>query len=419
MTAFTRHAVLLFCALRVGDLVNLAAGMWLVPKFVSPNELGAVLPVTSFATLLAIPAFAFALVFMREAAALAAHRQYGRLKTLVRGVFLGSGMLLMLTLAIAAALVPRFLERMRVPDAAAGFFVIAAAFLGCLAPVYTDALNALKRFRSLGAIEIFASCTRFIVMAATMPFKAFAGYFAGNAAQPIVRILGSAVAMRRELSVAAEPFWDRASISRLSKLFAAVSIYQIVPMAANFVEQTVLRIHLGDADSAGYYLASRFSDILGTVTFPLLTVLFPHAADITEKGGSIRPVVLRCAAFTLAAATVLSLIYAAFAEELMALLPNGEKYLAYAAYLPWLIAINAITACQYFCTNAEIAAGRFGFLIWFAPMNIIYPAALWLTAQNERAFTFETLLWWFTAASLLRFAGAAATLARPAASTRR
>lgn len=54
-----RNSLLLFCALRASDLINLVGGLYFVPRFVSPTDLGAILPVTSFATFLAIPRFDF------------------------------------------------------------------------------------------------------------------------------------------------------------------------------------------------------------------------------------------------------------------------------------------------------------------------------------------------------------------------
>ena len=54
MDSFARSAILLFLALRVGDFVGVAAGMWFVPRYVSPEDIGAVLPVTSFATFLSL-----------------------------------------------------------------------------------------------------------------------------------------------------------------------------------------------------------------------------------------------------------------------------------------------------------------------------------------------------------------------------
>lgn len=407
MTAFARQTLLLFFALRLGDAVNLFAGLWLVPKYIAPDTLGAVLPVTSFATTLALPAFAFAFVFMREAVLLASQGAFGRLKSLIRGVFLGSGLFLAAALAFAAAFLPRFLERMRVPDAAAGFLVVAAAFLGCLAPVYTDALNALKRFRALGAIEILSALARLLVLFALLPVRAFAGYFAGGAAQPFTRIACSVIALRRELTVPAEPYWSRPLLARFTRLFIGIAVYQITPMLANLAEQTVLRTLVSDTVSAGYYLATRLSDLLNTVTFPLLLVLFPYAAETAAAGGSPRRLVLKCCAAVLAVAAALALVYAFAGGALLAQLPNGRALSLLAPHLPWLVAINALTACQTICTNAEIAAGRFGFLVWFAPLHLLYPAALLLWARGG-ATSIETLLAWFTGAAALRFAGAAA-----------
>ena len=70
MDGFSRNALSLFLALRVGDIVSVAAGMWFVPHYVSPEEIGAVLPATSFATFLSLPIFAFAMTVMKESAVL-------------------------------------------------------------------------------------------------------------------------------------------------------------------------------------------------------------------------------------------------------------------------------------------------------------------------------------------------------------
>ena len=211
MTAFARSAIFLFLALRAGDLVSIAAGMWFVPRYVSPEDIGAVLPVTSFATFIALPVFAFAMTVMKESAALAAGGERGKVKSLLSGVFTAVAAILVVVLAIAAVAVPRFLAAMRVSDAAAGILVVAAEFLGCVAPVYTDALQSLKRFPALAAIESLGAVARFLVMAATMPFRALAGYFAGQAALPAFRILASVFALRRDLAVPAEPYWNAAA----------------------------------------------------------------------------------------------------------------------------------------------------------------------------------------------------------------
>ena len=408
MTAFARSAIFLFLALRAGDLVSIAAGMWFVPRYVSPEDIGAVLPVTSFATFIALPVFAFAMTVMKESSALAAGGERGKVKSLLSGVFTAVAAILVVVLAIAAVAVPRFLAAMKVSDAAAGILVVAAAFLGCVAPVYTDALQSLKRFPALAAIESLGAVARFLVMAATMPFRALAGYFAGQAALPAFRILASVFALRRDLAVPAEPYWNAAAARRIALAFLAVLAYQGLPMAASLVEQSIVRTALPAMDSAGYYMVSRFSDFLNYLTFPLLLVMFPYTATAAKRGETTRPFVLRCSAVTLAAAAAMAIVYGFFGKEFLSLLPHGGDYAAYARHMPVLVAATALTACQIFFTNAEVSAGRFGFLWWLAPLHAVYPCILCLAVSAGFVTSLGGIVSCFAAAAALRFAFAAA-----------
>ena len=412
MTGFVRHSLMLFFALRVGDAVNLAAGLWFVPRYVSPEDIGAVLPVTSFATFLSLPVFAFAMTVMKESSCLWAQGERGKVKSLLCGVFAAVACVLAAVLAAAAVAMPRFLAAMRVSDFSVGYLVVAAAFLGCVAPVYTDALQALRRFRTLGAVEMSGAVVRFAVMALVMPVRALAGYFAGQAALPAFRIAASVFALRRDLAVRAEPFWNRASVRRMALAFLAVLAYQAAPMFASLVEQSVLRTACPSADSAGYYMISRFSDFLHYLTFPLLLVMFPYTAAAAQKGGDVRPFVLKCSAAALVAAAAMAWTYAFWGEDLLALMPHGADYRAYVRHMPLLTAITALTACQVFHTNAEVSAGRFGFLAWLVPLHLAYPAALHLAAARGLTADLASLLAWFCAVAVLRFAFTAADLYR-------
>ena len=400
---FARHAILLFLARRIGDFVNVAAGMWFVPKYVKPEDIGAVLPITSFATFLSLPVFAFAMTVMKEAACLAATGERGRIKSLLCGVFVVVAATTVAVLGVTAVLMPCFLELMRVSDCSAGFLVVAAAFLGCVAPVYTDALQSLKRFRSLAAIEVGGSVVRFLVMLAVMPVRALAGYFAGQAALPVFRIAGSVFMLRRDMSIGAEPFWDRDAVRRMTAAFGLILVYQAIPMASSLLEQTMIRTALPSVDSAGYYMVSRFADFLHYLTFPLLLVIFPYTAAAVRKGASTCPYVAKCSAVTLAVSVLMAVVYAFFGEELLSLMPNGENYIAYVKYMPWLVLINAFTACQVFYANAEVSAGRFGFLWWLAPLHLIYMGVLTLWLQFCGSLSLPLLIVCFGVVSVLRF----------------
>jgi membrane protease YdiL (CAAX protease family) len=107
--------------------------MWFVPRYVSADEIGAVLPLTSFATLLSLPVFALAMAVMRETACLAADGDRGRIKSLLRGVFIATAVATAVLVASVWSLVPRFTAAMNVPSLSAGALAAAAALLGCVA----------------------------------------------------------------------------------------------------------------------------------------------------------------------------------------------------------------------------------------------------------------------------------------------
>lgn len=395
---------MLFLAMRAGDFVNAAAGMWFVPKYVSAEEIGAVLPVSSFATFISLPAFALAMAVMKESAVLAAAGERGKVKSLLGGVFAVALAILVLTLSVSALAMPRYLHLMRVDDPTAGFLVVAAAFLGCIAPVWTDALQALKRFRALAAAEFGGSLIRFATMAAAMPFKALSGYFAGQAALPVFRIAASAIALRSDMKVESVPFWNGNSFRRLAGAFAAILVYQGMPMFVSMLELSILRDALPAEDSAGYYMVSRFSDFLHYLTFPVLLVMFPYTATAAAKGESTRPYVAKCSLTTLGTATVMATAYLFAGRELLPLMPNGEKYLGYAIYMPVLTIANALTSCQVFYTNSEVSAGRFGFFGWFLPLHLAYAAALYFACRAGCISSPNDIIAWFAAAATARFA---------------
>ena len=398
---FFAHALWVFLALRLADAVSIAAGMWFVPKYVSGEDIGAVLPLSSFATFLSLPLFAFAMTAMRESAVLSAAGEKGRLKSLLSGVFAAAGVAILLALLAAAFVMPKFMDSLGVSRGGIGFAVVAAAFLGCVAPVYTDALQATKRFRALGVIEVAASVARFAVMVVLMPVKALLGYFAAQAAQPLTRILASLFALRKELETKGESYWNRGSTRKFAALFSLVLVYQAVPMAVSLLEQYVIRTSMSAYDSAGYYMVSRFSDFLFYVTFPLLIVSFPYTAQAGDRRSRMK-YVMGCAAATLAAAIAAAALYVFCGTRLLSLLPNGAEYSEYACLMPHLVLAAALTSVQVFVTNAEVSAGNFGFMKWFIPVHAVYAVAFAAATKMGLVKTPDDLIGWFWSLAIAR-----------------
>ena len=410
---FWWYSLMLFCACRAADLLNAFVGLWLVPKYVDPSELGAVQPLTQFANFLAMPVVAFAYTFRSELTRLSTANEFGRLKTLMRGVFIATAIFLFLAIVVARFLLPAFLERIRIVEGSLGFVIIATSFVGAVAPIYSNALQALKKFKAQSLISIIGAPVRFLTMLVAMPFRALTGYFVGQASTPVLSIITSLLCLRKELSVTATPYWNRDTIRKFSCILALFLVGGIVNGIENLVESTVLRQRLPDLDSAGYYMATRFSDISGLLYNTLVFTIFPFTASLATKGKDIRPLILKTSAATIFFSVLIALPFVFFGKPILGLLPNGEQYSAYWWAIPWQIGISALGAVVGLYITAEISANRFGFLAWTAPIDVIYPSLLlfvtgygyfngiipaswsnFLEAHNIRSL--ETMLWWMT-----------------------
>ena len=49
------YTLILFCVQRLGDVINVFVGLWLVPRYVPQEELGAVLPLLQVGGTLGLP----------------------------------------------------------------------------------------------------------------------------------------------------------------------------------------------------------------------------------------------------------------------------------------------------------------------------------------------------------------------------
>lgn len=373
---FWWYSLMVFAACRVADLANVFVGLWLVPKCIDPSELGAVMPLAGFANFLVIPAAAFATAFRNEVSMLAAKRDFGRLKTLVRGVFFACAAALVLAMAAARLVLPRFLRMIRIEEGSLGFFIILAAFLSAVAPIYTNVLQALGKFREMSLLYIAGAPLRLATMAAAMPFRAVTGYFAGQCASPALSAAASVFFLRRELSVRAEPYWNRRAVRRFAAVFAMFAVAGFAASAGPLAETSIIRERLCDLDSAGYYVATRFSDVAMFMSMALCCTIFPFSAKLAAGGEDPRPLVLKAAAATSAFCMMVAAPFLLWGREIISIVPGGEAYAACWWAVPCLAAVAAANSFVAVWTASETAAGRFGYLKWLVPADVAYTALL-------------------------------------------
>ena len=419
---FWWYSLMIFVACRAADALNVFVGLWLVPKYVEPSELGAVMPLTQFATFLAIPIAVFASTFRNELTSLAVNRKFGQMKTLIRGVFIATAVFLFLAIVACRFILPAYLERIRVAEGSLGIVILASSFIGAVAPIYCNALQSLKKFKASSALALIGAPLRLVTMLITLPFRALTGYFVGQCAVPVSQIVGSVFCLRKELSVPAEPYWNREIVRRFGWLFLVFGISAVASGISTLVESTVLRQRLPELDSAAYYMVTRFSDIAGFLAAALVFTLFPFTAELAAKGKDTRPIIVKTSLAVFVTNAALAAFFWIFGEGIIAFLPHGSEYAAYWWAIPWIIAITSINLFASFYTTGEVSAFRFGYMKWMIPLTLLYPAALlfvtghgyftsclppsWSAFLSAHSITsLSAMLWWMTGITVLKAFG--------------
>ncbi len=371
-------SLMMFVACRVGDLINAFIGLWLVPKYVGMEELGAVLPLTNFAGMLALPISIFAMAFAKQVNVLANAGDYGRMKSMLRGVFVAAGVFLVCAIVVTRLVMPLLLERIRVAEGALGILIIAASFVGAVSPIYVNALNGLKRFKAISLMNILSTPIRLIVMLVAMPYRALSGYFVGQASVPTFQICACVVALRKELgrSIVSTSYWTRANVRAFSVYAFWVAMYFLVPTFTSFYETLLIRQRLAPVDSAAYYMISRFAEIGTYVGATLSMVIFPFASERQVRGGSPNRLIFWSIAATLGFGCVFAGVLYLAGPLIFSFLPDGATYVAFLPEMAALTVILAVGVAVNCGILGNIAASDFRFLWWWVPFHLLYGGLL-------------------------------------------
>ena len=426
---FWWYSLMLFMAMRAADGLNVFVGLWLVPKYVEPAELGAVMPLTQFANFLAIPIAIFASTFRNELTSLAVNRKFGQMKTLMRGVFIATAIFLFLAIILSRILLPAFLERIRIAEGSLGIVILVSSFVSTVSPIYTNALQSLKKFKANSLISLIGAPVRLLTMLVTMPLRALTGYFVGQTAPAAFSIFGSVIALRKELSVKAEPYWTKDIVKRFSRLLFIFGISAVVCGFSTLVESTIIRQRLPEIDSAAYYMVTRFSDIAGFLGNAISFTLFPFSAELASKGEKLNPIIIKASLAVVATNAVLALFFCFFGKIIFTILPNGSAYACFWWAIPWIILITSINSFSNFYAISQVSGYHFRYMKWMIPITLIYPIAL-LTVTGHgyidpylpnswkefllthNITSLSAMLWWMTGVAIIKAIGCGIAMLR-------
>ena len=370
------YSLMIFVACRSGDVIQAFIGLWLVPKYVGPEELGAVLPLQQLATFLTIPLAIIAVVFTKYVNTYATHGEYGKVKSFIRDVFITSGILFAICIGGAYLFMPFFYERLRVASGSLTLLILLCGLVANVGTIINGAQQGLKRFKTMSIMALIGAPIRLITLLVAMPFRALSGYVLGQTTPGATTSFLSAFDIHRALKPYAPDTSWRKDIPEIWRYLWPYAICTIIGSFAGAMMATVYRQRLPEAESAAYYLLTRFADMVGFIGTALSVILFPLAAEAHEKGEENKKLLWKTILGTMTGCIALTLIFTAIAKPLLSLTSVWQQYLPYAHLLPFLTFAIGPGLVSGAIANYDFACHRFTTTATLCVLNFTYAAFL-------------------------------------------
>ncbi len=373
-------ALSVFVVLRLADVLNAITGLWIVPRGIRLDDLGALLPLTHFGAFLALPITILSTVFIRQLCTYLVTHDNLRARGLLRDVFGATLLVLVFALVVAMGMLPWLCQWLRVPYTPAGYLAVTYGLLAAFLPIALSALQAAQRFGSLALGSALAAPTRLLVMCFVLPLFGLSGYFLGQIAPLLMTLVVALWVLRPYLMGRGHcPIgaW-RNDIRPMLRYAAWVALGAIVGAVHGLTLSFIIRHALPANDSAGYYLITRFAEITTYCGSTLWMVLFPFAVEAKAKGessGSLRNGVFFA---TLLGGTCLAGLFAIVLPTLFRFLPEYATYLPYVPHTVYLTLITTLSvACGSHFQHAT-ARNDFRYFRYTLPLACATTAALLL-----------------------------------------
>jgi len=365
------HSLLMFAATRLGDVVNLYVGAFLVPAFVSQRELGMVLPLTQLGLLMAVPINVVSRTAAKYMNVFKTHGELGKIKRLLRDLIVVSliySVFIVFYLWFGRAFIG---ARLKFDSPFIVVLVAAIGVVACWVPAATMASQGLKEYYRLTASRIVRPVVRLIFILLLLDALGIVGYLSATLVSGVAVIAFLIGGIRQYLrkSIKAESYHENAK-TMLAYLIP-VGLTVLLAGLQKTAEPWIVRQRLSAMDSAGYYVATVFGSIPMYVVGAILPFLFPVVSERHELRQSTRRLHIQSAAMTFVVGMAIVVLLRLSARSLLSLRPSWSAYVGYAPYL-WRLALmttlNSVFLCHMWHENA---CRRFRYLAYYAPLVIL------------------------------------------------
>jgi O-antigen/teichoic acid export membrane protein len=371
------YSAVLFVALRFADVVNVVIGLWLVPKHVGADELGAVFPLVQIGGVLGLPLAIVLIPFGKFLNVFAVRGEPGKINSLLRDVFLAAAGLGLVLIVGARFVLPHVFFRLRVAEGMLPWLIVCSGVSAALAPLFVQALQGLKRFRVVTMIGVLSAPVRLAVLLVAMPFRGLSGYFAGQLAADGFSIICALAGLRDILGrkVKSVPYW--AHVREIAGYTLPVVVLVVAGRIQSAAEFFVIRHRLPDVESAAYYFITRFAEIPTYLWSSISLVLLPLVSERYETGREDGRMLRQTMAVLLVGGFACAFVLHVSAPFLLRWIPAGPAYQPFASLMGVAAVTSVLRAASGCLVTYELACRRFRCVLFFSAMGVLEAVVLY------------------------------------------
>ena len=370
------YAAVMFCVGRFGDVINLYTGLWLVPKWVPPAELGALLPLGQIGGLLGLPLAILLTPFMKFLNAFGSKEEYGKVKSLLHDALVLAGVSAVAIAVYTWYSAPFVFERLRISGTGLIWLLCGIAVTSAFMPVLNNGLQALKLFRCLGVVGLSAAPVRLAFLVVLLPLSGLLGFFSAQFFANVATIGISFWGLRKIMSAEVRRESYRGHLREMLLYTLPVAVVMIVGSLTTTAQLLVIRQRLPDVESAAFYFGSRFSEIPNILWSAIAVAFFPIISEAFEKGKDTRRILAQVLVFTVGGGAVVAVALGVGIEWLFGEVQKWKAYQPYAYLVVWMAMTNVFRVASACFTTHELACRRFGFISYGVPIALLEAAAL-------------------------------------------
>lgn len=372
------YTTLGFLLSRMGDVINVFIGMWLVLKLLPGAELGALQPVMNVGLIYTIPLAILLLPVPKYISLFAAKGQLGQARALLRdavrlSLVAGIGMLVAILWSGDAILL-----RLRVGDRRMLWIIAGFAAMSALTPILSSAQQALKRFDSMMWAGFLSPYLRLAGMLVLLPTLGSLGYLLTQLGLVVFTAGAAGVALLRAVQQMPPAVSYRPWLRDMAFYAFPLALAMVVNRVQTPVEAVVFRHRLPNEASAAYLVMTMFGAIPSYIGSAVMPFLWVHASERHEKGQETQSVLLQSLKFNFLVGGAAAIVTGIAAPWVFRMPGPWRPHASYAFYIWPICALNLVRTGIGVFASHEAACRRFGYMWYLIPLSLVCTAALWI-----------------------------------------